>query len=49
VKLTDGYLAIHRNDIKHLDLEAKNILYKSHSKYPELFLEGFLKAKQKVF
>jgi hypothetical protein len=30
-------LADHCNGLKHLDLKAKNILFNSLSKYPELF------------
>ena len=37
-------LATHCNDLKHLDLEAKNIVFKSLSKYPELFSGGLGKA-----
>ncbi len=37
-------LAEHCNGLKHLDLEAKNILFKSLSNYPELFSGGLGKA-----
>jgi hypothetical protein len=37
-------LADHCNGLKHLDLEAKNILFNSLSKYPELFSGGLGKA-----
>ncbi len=37
-------LAEHCNGLKHLDLEAKSILFNSLSKYPELFSGGLGKA-----
>jgi hypothetical protein len=37
-------LADHCNGLEHLDLEAKNILFDSLSKYPELFSGGLGKA-----
>jgi hypothetical protein len=37
-------LADHCNCLKHLDLEAKNILFNSLSKYPALFSGGLGKA-----
>jgi hypothetical protein len=37
-------LADHCNGLKHLDLEAKNILFNSLFKYPELFPGGLGKA-----
>jgi hypothetical protein len=38
-------LVTYCNDLKHLDLKAKSILYKSLSKHPEFFSGGLNTAK----